>query len=363
MSCGRGDPVEEAEVDSYPALNPVLLGSSVTPGVVQLTIVEAASIIEYGDLPATCRYDLPAAGIREGWALEALWQQCADSAQLDWPIVEDTVGIGGFEVAIHADPDIFELLEISAAHYGIKIYNARVDNARFDNAEAYSEQCDAHVDYPTPVYAGQPQREWLSYILIGFLLLGVGAGCIWLALQVTSAGNTEPDMEPDRVAAAESVTSANMSSQVVPTTSASSSAAPTTELERYTHPGLSVELPPGYSLGASPNDPAVIWAQGEATDFRILFARDAVYGMPPDLVEEELDRLIKADESLRLTPAFSSRKDIVSYTEVAPDGSHTVWAAWSDEEFLYSIGCQAKTQMSLPQQAACRLAQDSAIFE
>lgn len=426
--------------------------------VVTLTIVEAASIIECPGAEPSYRYDLPAAGIRDGWAIDALWQQCSDSAQCEY---ED------LRVELIAPDDIAEVLAISAAQECIELITpnntpgrrkskrpAPVNSARPQEPAAppaapstsfaagashfaetpRSSEPETAVDLPLTAHRlkeeilalgqansqltvndelqpephqeqpassprrnlrsrrssrensqtrrqrkrsnGAPQRsQLLGYATIAAIAVVVLVVSVWF---FKIPGQQSAQVAAQHMAASSAATTTAPSSTPSPSALVPGVPQPTNlaenqdtlpapdantalEYATFQQSGLQVRLPKNFVLYGNAQDSAVLIAQDESDDFRIHFAKDPLHHQDSAEVTQVLEAKIAAAEFLTMTTPISNRSGL-HYIETAADGSSTLWLAFSEAGYLYSIGCQSKVPMNTQQLEICQVAQETSAF-
>lgn len=132
-----------------------------------------------------------------------------------------------------------------------------------------------------------------------------------------------------------------------------SSQAPVT-LERN---GLRVELPAGFSL----DDAGPPWrATGLDPDFRLEIAVDELYNLPPETLVDQLRRDVEADPATELVAVDGAT---LTYLERPGDGSEVLWKTWSRDNRQLFVGCHTRRAPTTVQQATCRMAMESAVYQ
>jgi len=118
----------------------------------------------------------------------------------------------------------------------------------------------------------------------------------------------------------------------------------------------------GYATGALFEDrEGLLLATGDDPDLRIRLAADPVFTVPPEEVEAQIHAMIDTDDTLHpLDPERAARGlQVIRYRETPGDGSEVTWHTWIEDAHQLSVGCHTRTEPTLPQKAACRMAFDS----
>ncbi|GAA1176591.1 hypothetical protein CGLAUT_02205 [Corynebacterium glaucum] len=163
------------------------------------------------------------------------------------------------------------------------------------------------------------------------------------AADQNDAGMTPTDSE-DAPGSAAAVTEASTSEQ----------AADTVVLERD---GVRVELPAGFEL----EDVDGMWrATGPDPDFRLLISVDELYNLPAETMAEQLLRDVEADPETELVDTDGHS---LTYRELPADGSEVLWKTWPHDNYQVFVACHTRSAPTTVQQATCRMAFESAVFE
>lgn len=124
-----------------------------------------------------------------------------------------------------------------------------------------------------------------------------------------------------------------------------------------TRGGLVVEVPAGFSVEPDGD----MWrATGQDPNFRLQLAVDPLYQLPGEQLVEQVLREIEQDPQVELV---SDDAGVVTYREVNPDGSQALWRTWTEAGNQLSIGCHSRYEPTRVQEATCRMAMDSAVFD
>lgn len=121
--------------------------------------------------------------------------------------------------------------------------------------------------------------------------------------------------------------------------------------------GLRVELPAGFSL----DDAGPPWrATGLDPDFRLEIAMDELYNLPPETLVDQLRRDVEADPATELVAVDGAT---LIYVEHPGDGSQVLWKTWSRDNRQLFVGCHTRRAPTTVQQATCRMAMESAVYQ
>ncbi|NLA56074.1 MAG: type VII secretion-associated protein [Corynebacterium humireducens] len=305
------------------------------PGTLTITVLDTATIFEGPD--TVYRYDLPGTGIIDGWALPAVLDQAKELCSLNWPDVE---------VIVDADDPTTEVLTRSLLNKGVAAYPSEVLREK-----ALPEPEEVPLTRPTR-RAGRHRLEGLPvdpfHVIVGVVVLAI-LGLSWWVV-----GGT-PSPAPAAAPASTAPAAPPVTTSAEPVTSTSSTPEPRAVLE---HESLRVEVPRGFHLE---DREGLLLATGDDPDLRIRLAADPVFTVPPEEVEAQIHAMIDTDDTLHpLDPERAARGlQVIRYRETPGDGSEVTWHTWIEDAHQLSVGCHTRTEPTLPQKAACRMAFDS----
>lgn len=324
---------------AHPAMCPTIV----------VRVDDAASIVEGTD--TVYRYDLPASGVMEGWALGSLIDQVRHLAGPDWPEVE---------VAIDAEEQVTELISRTLINKGVSAYSADVLEEEYEEPpEDDTTRVGRHrvrqseelkILRPTQ---GRTVRDLGLHPFHGVVLLVLLSvvGVSWWTLK------PEEKTEPVLPAASSSAvtTSATRSS-----TSASPTPTPETKVV-LEHEQLRVNLPRGYELTS---EEGRVFAQGLDEDLRVHVKAEPLFGATAEMILGEMREIIAGDPQLdgvkdRSRMVGEQEVPALRYREDPGDGSEVVWTVWVSGEHQMSVGCHTRRAPTVAQQAVCRMAVES----
>lgn len=352
-----------------------------------VTILDAATIFEGPE--TVYRYDLPGTGIVEGWALNAVVEQCAKICGPQWPQVnaEVIVDISGTAVSFEAA----EILRRQLAVTGVSVApgeeedfarpasqpsplesgpleNEAVDNAEFSagqpaqmsrtiNGEESGDNTSLKPEKLRVKKNGIASKAALSgwfdpfYASIAAIVLIVAVLSWWAvgrSTETAPAADAVPsEEEASPSAPAKQSMSANTEDGAQPELAPGQK-----ELDVE---GMHVVLPLGFQTEIKDG---VVTATGEDPNLRILLAADPLYAVPADMLLKELHAEIEADPALGEAHEEAGR---LSYKEDPGDGSKIAWMTWADKDHQLSVGCHTRYEANVVQKAACRMAVESLV--
>lgn len=297
---------------------------------IEITVLDNASI--FSGVPGAeslYRYDLPAAGLAEGWATKSMIQQVKDLAGHDWPNID--VAVKGNEEA--TEPLIHSLLAQGAVAFP--------------------------ADYSPPRHRVR-RRNRRPLLTIG--CVAVVAACTAIGMAVYVREERGPQVLPASAETSEVLTSAAASTDgriiykerkiSFPT---SSTAAPSTRAESYSGTlaatNSTVTLN-GFVLPAQVNwevvGDGVVGSPANDPEQRIMVLRDLVYE------DALMQQLIAEDKNLRAVSPQHGRSSTIDYIEEPGDGSQVYWASWRENPTRISVGCHTKNAPNATQQQRCK---------
>lgn len=318
-----------------------------------ITVLDTASIFE-GEETAY-RYDLPAAGILDGWAMPAIIEQAQKLLHPAWP---DVV------IGIDAAPDVSDQLIRALSCEGASA--AAIDEIEEEPLPHSIPDpiVDLRVQPPTTMFPPQrpvppaaeprPRRQsrlpvYGLYAAMALVVVGV---CLvsWWAVSTPQSAAVLPSPAPD--SAQETATP-----QQQPPSITVPPEAPTT---RYEHGHIALRLPEGFRIEDGPK-PGLFRAVGSDENLRIVVAIDPLFDANPAAVLAELETLIANDDVMtKVKPLGIGRGPEIGYQETPGDGSGVLWVAWVEGDHLFSVGCQTRNGVwTIPQKSICRQAAES----
>lgn len=326
--------------------------TTATPAICPTIVVrvdDTASIVEGTD--TVYRYDLPASGVMEGWALGSLIDQVRHLAGPWWPEVE---------VIIDADEQITELISRTLINKGVPAYPAGEPEEEYEELpEENSISGGRHhvrqseeLKIPRPT-EGRSVRDLGLHPFHGIVLL------VLISVVGVSWWTLKPEDKPEPVLPAVS------SSAVSATASSSTSTAPPTTTAEVKavleHEQLRVSLPRGYELVS---EEGRVFAQGLDENLRVHLKAEPLFGATAEMILGEIREIIAADpqldgvkDSVRIVG--SREVPALRYREDPGDGSEVAWTVWISGEHQMSVGCHTRQAPTVAQQAVCRMAVES----
>lgn len=321
-----------------------------------ITVLDTATIFEGPE--AIYRYDLPGTAVVEGWALSGVMDQAQKMLPAQWPEVT---------VAVVADysggPMSHEAVKIIRRQ--LQVHNVVIAEHEPAGAPArYEEPAELPRHYDT---ATEPEPDTADIIrpsdedeslltqiaqskgLVALLalLVVIIAVIIWAlfrspsqpAEEITTASSTSIPATPTAHAAS------------TPSTSTSSAAAPVHHTIEAG--GLRVVLPEGFT---HTEEDGLVTATGQDPNLRIIMVMDPLYAVPVNALFAEIRAQIDTDETLSDPHEANGR---LTYIERPGDDSEVKWTTWVDDGQQISLGCHTRTEPSMAQRAACRMAAES----
>lgn len=326
--------------------------TTTTPAICPTIVVRVddhASIVEGTD--TVYRYDLPASGVMEGWALGSLIDQVRHLAGPQWPEVE---------VVIDADEQITELISRTLINKGVPAYPAGEVEEEYEEppeentipAGRHRVRQSEELKIPRPT-EGRSARDLGLHPFHGIVLL------VLISVVGVSWWTLKPEEKSEPVLPA-------VSSSAVSTSASSSapSAPPTTTAEIKVvleHEQLRVNLPRGYELVS---EEGRVFAQGLDENLRVHVKAEPLFGATAEMILAEIREIIAADpqldgvkESARVVG--TEEVPALRYREDPGDGSQVAWTVWVNGEHQMSVGCHTRQAPTVAQQAVCRMAVES----
>lgn len=320
----------------------------VVADVVTVTVGENATIFEGPD--TIYRYDLPGSGVVEGWALAAVVDQIKQLTIAYWPEIE---------VVVEADEAATEMLTRTLLNKGVAAYASEA----LREVPLPSPDEELEITRPTSGTTHRSLGLHPIHLAIAVVIVVVG-GVSWWAIDSTTSA---PSPDPTAVAAEEALPEAGTPADPPPPVSAPLPEADFAEEAEsgaevvVEHSGLRVAVPYGFRPEMKGETLMVV---GDDPDLRIHLAADPVHQVPAPEVYTEIEAMIAGDDALELlAPAVGESNGKLTYREDPGDGSAVTWTTWVTAGHQFSVGCHTRTQPTLPQQAACRMASESLSLE
>lgn len=287
---------------------------------ITITVLENATIFEAEE--QIHRYDLPLTGILAGWAVAAVVDQVKAIADGDWPEIE---------VAITGPDRAVDLLTRTLLNKGISAYDAEA----LDDKPMASE----------PVLQRPRKGRRKAAIALPSMFHVAVAAVILTVIGVSWWGIKEEPVEVDSVATMAPPSEPPATAMVV-------------EYDR-----VRMKLPAGYQLG--PREDGLLVASGADPNLRIVVAVDPVYGVDAGRVRTEIASMVAADPALveQTNRNLRPSEPTVEYEEKPGDGSSVHWVAWVAKDHQFSVGCHSRSEESMAQRAACRMAVETLDFK
>lgn len=291
------------------------------------------------------RYDLPGTGVSEGWAGSSVVDQVRQLAAQSWPDVR---------VRIDAAPDASETLQRLFANRGVASCSA--DEGEPEEAPADTDPDtgefppvgrhrlrgeDEQLQIRRPLLPARVARGRavaVPLLVVTAVAVGVG-GWLWWSPQPQAA-------DPGEVSSKASNPAPATRSSVPPQPPAATTTAES-ELRLGT---WAVTLPGGFHLEQSEDS---VLATGADPTLRIHLTSDPLYSIGPDVLFDEVQRLV--DEDPQLTDPVRT-ENTMSYVEDPGDGSRVRWTTWVEGGNQLSVGCHTRGEASAGQHAACTMA-------
>lgn len=305
---------------------------------VTVTVLDTVTVFDGTD--TVYRYDIPAAGISEGWAFSAAVDQIR---QLAGPA--DAAG-EEIRVNLEADDDIAPELSRALSARGFLLDD--------DGAATPEEDADPARD-AAPVRGRHRLARPTRRRRLPVVLLAGAAVLLALPLGVMAArsigGATTPAPSTNAAPPSTSTAAATTSTPPpAPTTSATPAPDP---VVTHRHDGLAVDTPRGYRITDKAETTVFT---GPDPDLRIHTAADPVPAAGAESLLQGLHAQIDADPTLQEPLTDGGR---LSYVERPGDGSEVRWQTWAVGDSQLSVGCHTRQAASPEQREICELAQAS----
>ncbi|MDO5077054.1 type VII secretion-associated protein [Corynebacterium sp.] len=298
-----------------------------------IVVLDTATVFEAEE--TTYRYDLTASLVAEDpAAAKSVVDQARDVLQERWQSAE---------VRIEAPANVVSVLTAAFAGAGVLVKEDSPD-------PVVPPREPKRLNIPRP---SQPRSPAWFIPALGVVVCCVGVACWW---------GTRPDA-PVAQTSAESRPQANSRGGALVTGAEAPSAQPVAnnppELPgvELAHGPLRVRLPEGFRL--EQREDGALSATGPDAELRILLAADPVYGVSSDAVYREVELMIERDPALEVEHGEGFREHAVrtiDYRELPGDGSKVRWVTWVESDHQFSMGCHTRSEPTIPQLAACRMA-------
>ncbi|CAM3875930.1 type VII secretion-associated protein [Corynebacterium frankenforstense] len=312
-----------------------------------VTVTETATIFDGPD--SIYRYDLPASGITDGWAVPAVVDQVRQLYPERWPEVE---------VIVDAAEPAAEILVRALVAKGVGAYPA--DALREHPLPEPLEPADR----PGPLRGGDGPRPGVFHFVLVAVVLLVAALSWWAIRVTTSPQDQSASGADDAPAAAGGVGDADAPGAGGAGGDGSGRASGTggdgpgsgIDGQVVVHELDTVRLatPPGFRAESVDGG----WIlRGPDPDLRVHVAAAPLHGVAGSRVLEEVSREVDADPVLHPQDAAAAASEApegaVAYREDPGDGSETNWLSWVAHDTQLSVGCQTRTAPAATQRAAC----------
>lgn len=338
---------------------------------ISVTVFDSATVFDgLNPSDVVYRYDLPGAGIAEGWATAAVVDQVRQLSAEHWPDID---------VDIDASPDIADSLQLILANKGVRSRGVGeepgpddVDGGAEAPGGAAREQTGGRhrlIGRPlserlrAPFHslgAGGGAARLVTVAVVLAVLLAAAVGAWWWRAGLPGGawltGGTS-EAVPVASSAAPSTSAPSSAPSSLSVSATASSPAPTTPARLPTvdlrHGNLAVTVPIGYQLV---EEESTVLATGADPDLRIHLASDPLYSIDQEILFDEIERLVANDEELS-DPRRGAEH--FEYTEYPGDGSQVRWTTWVEGPNQLSVGCHTRVGPTTGQHAACTVATDS----
>lgn len=285
-----------------------------------VTVLETATIFEGPD--TVYRYDIMAAGIIEGWAVPAVVDQVRQMGSVHWPDVD---------VIIDGDEKVTEMLTRTFIGKGVTSYP--VDTLREHPLPESTPQTPEEPVVTRPT-RGRKHRHFYGIRPLHIALTAVFVGTVAGAWTLLNGDAPSPAVQPATAGTGTAVASISASTTVL------------------IGEGFQVEVPHGYTLS---NEGETHMVTGPDPELRIHIGIDPLYGIDPEFVRVEVDRMIADDPALRPAPPGDwAVHGATDYSEDPGDGSQVTWVTWFDADQQISVGCHTRGEPTLIHKASCR---------
>lgn len=308
---------------------------------VKITVLDSATLFE--GIDTIYRYDMPGTGVEEGWAVNAVIDQIRDMYGAVWPDVE--VVIDGSEAAT-------DMLSRTLLNKGVTAYSieALTDPVIQESGSQPSHEDLFQIRRPTEHTRQSPFTRFHAVL--------AGIGVVIVGGVVLLVGNSMRTDVPAHSHAATVSTAAhalgNGASSPATSTRRKQEVPPSRVLE---YQNVVFSVPQGFKL--EPRDDGLLVATGDDPNLRILVAADPIHNVDPAAVRREVEEMVEHDPQLTAQSDEQMRgPEIVTqtYREDPGDGSSVLWVTWVQQNNQVSVGCHSKTNATIPQKAACRMA-------
>ncbi|MDK8895777.1 type VII secretion-associated protein [Corynebacterium sp. MSK006] len=319
-----------------------------------VTVTETATIFDGPD--SIYRYDLPASGITDGWAVPAVVDQVRQLYPERWPEVE---------VIVDATEPAAEILVRALVAKGVGAYPA--DALR----EHPLPEPAGPAERPGPLRGGEGPRPGVFHLVLVAVVLVVAA-LSWWAIRATTAPGADPGADgAPGVAAEPGGTGADGAdgadqeaggagedgtgdAEGIGGGSAGTGTGVGEQVVVHELDTVRLATPPGFRAESVDGG----WIlRGPDPDLRVHVAAAPLHGVAGARVLEEVSREVDADPALHPQDAAAAApeapEEAVAYREEPGDGSETSWLSWVAHDTQLSVGCQTRTAPAATQRAAC----------
>lgn len=281
---------------------------------ITITVLETVAVFDGPD--TIYRYDIPADGISDGWAVDAVL------GQLDEFDPEHTTPI-----VIDADPPVRDALSRAVLAAGWSL----------------DQPPTPEPEEEEPVAPGRHRKQdssrpWLPAAVFAGIVVVITA--TWLLLR--PGGD-----DPEPVVAAPTTSTKTSTSTPTPTPSSTTQQPPEPEVQYHDIDQFQVAAPPG-TTGIVEGERLTI--TGADPDLRIYVTVDPLDGMTPLGVMEAVDRELENDPQQTIT---GRTVDTRQWTERPGDGSLARWYTFIIDDDQISIGCHTRTNPTAEQARTC----------
>ncbi|MDO4910131.1 MAG: type VII secretion-associated protein [Corynebacterium sp.] len=311
----------------------------------EINLLETATIISgVPGADAIYRYDLPAAGVAEGWAAKAVCTQIKEIGGPDWPDID---------VAVKGDKKATESLISALLAQGVLAFPAE-----------YSPEKPAKKRRKPLLTCASLASVFVVLAAIGAMVYARDDAATEVSAEVMPANaegqgsiiyngkkinlpTSSPVMLPGTQSGTQSGNQSGAQSML------GGSQEPTSSSSAASLFGASdgnVQLN-GFVVPSSVNwqvvGDGVVGSLSTDPDQRIMVLRDLVY-------EDELMlEMITEDPNLRAIAPRHGRANTIDYVEEPGDGSVVYWTSWRENPTRISIGCHTRQQPTEAQMSRC----------
>lgn len=319
-----------------------------------ITVLETATVFDGPD--TVYRYDLPAAGIVTGWALDGVVDQVKQMYSLSWPDVE---------IVVDAAPEPTEALVTALLNKGAAAYPVEA----IREAAAEEERAAADPD-PTVVRRSDPPGAATRLAMgnRGFVVLAACAAgallalCGWLLISSGAAPPGAPAAPAGEAAPATTPPASRgpggQREDADPQIAPENPDPDASDAGENRGPGggprevgeFVVDVPAGFRVGPGGDGAELL----EDPDGRLrvyLSAADAG-GLELEDALVELNGAIREDEALEFLPG-GEQGSRITYLERPGDGSEVRWTTWLTDGRHVSVGCHTPAEPGEEELAAC----------